>query len=124
MPQGFTERFSYFSQILKADLNDIKYPGGFSLLQYVDSLLLSSPSQVSLQKGSSHFLKLLAFKGHKVTKKQLQFAQIQVQYLGHLISEQGLRLDLDRLPGILSFPKPQAKRQLQGFLGLVGYCQN
>lgn len=31
--------------------------------------------------------------GHKVAKEKLQFAQTQVQYLEHLILEQGLHLD-------------------------------
>ena len=38
-----------------------------------------------------------------------QFAQTQVQYLGHLISEHGLCIDPDRLHSVLSFPKPRVK---------------
>ena len=44
MPQGYTESLSYFLQILKAGMNDIKFSKGFTLLQYVDDLLLCSPS--------------------------------------------------------------------------------
>lgn len=95
MPQGFTES-AYFSQILKADAGDTKFPRGSTLLRYVDDLLLCSSSQVSLQEDSIHWLKLLAFKGHKVAKEKLQFAPTQVLYLGHLISEQGLHLEPDR----------------------------
>ena len=32
MPQGFTEMSFYFSQILKADLDDVKFPRGSALL--------------------------------------------------------------------------------------------
>ena len=77
MTQGFTERPSYFSQILKADADDIKFPGGSILLQYVDDLLLCCPSQVS-QEESIHLLKLVALRGHKVAKGELQFAPSQV----------------------------------------------
>ena len=52
--------------------------------------------------------KFLALKGHKVIKENCNLPQ----YLGHLISEQGLHLDSDILYGILSFPKPQTKHQL------------
>ena len=78
MPQGFTDSPSYFSQILKADLDDIKFPRGSNLLQYVDDLLFYSPSQISSQEGIIHLLKLLTLKGHKVTKEKLQFVQTQV----------------------------------------------
>ena len=65
MPQGFTES-PYFLQILKADGDDITFPRGSTLLQYVDDLLLCSPSQASSQEDSIHLLKLLALKGHEV----------------------------------------------------------
>lgn len=54
----------------------------------------------------------------------MQFAQTQVRHLGHQISEQGLHLDPGGLQGILNFPKPRNKHQLQNFLELAGYCQN
>ena len=54
MSQGFAESPSYFSQILKADLDYIKFPRGSTLLQYVDDLLLCSLSQSSSQEDSIH----------------------------------------------------------------------
>ena len=74
-PQGFTQSPSYFSQILKADLDDIKFPRGPTLLQYVDDLLLCSPSQTSSQEDSIHLLKILALRS---PRKKLQLAQTQV----------------------------------------------
>ena len=57
MPQGFTESPSYFSQILKADLDDIRFPRASNLLQYVDELVLFSLFQASTQE---NFIYLLA----------------------------------------------------------------
>ena len=54
-------------------------------------------------KDNMDFLKLLALKGHKVSKEKLQFAQTQIWCLGHLIPQQRLYLD----PGRLKFPKFQ-----------------
>lgn len=53
MPQGFTES-PYFSHILKADLDDIKFPRASNLLQYVDDLVLFSFS--GLLTGKHHLL--------------------------------------------------------------------
>lgn len=108
-PGFFTKKNpSYFSQILKVDLNDIKLSGSSTLLQYVVDLLLYSLSQASLQEGSIYLLKLLALNGHRIFKEKLQFTQTQVQYLWHLISEQGLHLVSNRFHGILNFPKLNA----------------
>ena len=90
MTQDFTKSPSYISQISKADLDDIKCSGGSTLLQYVDGLLLCSPSQVFFQEDSTHLLKLLASKGHTVSKEKRLFVQTQVHYFGHLIVEKGL----------------------------------
>ena len=46
MTKDFTKSPSYISQILKADWGDIKCSGGSTLLQYIDDLLLCSPSQI------------------------------------------------------------------------------
>ena len=45
MPQAFTQSPSSFLQILKADLNTLKFPRDSILLQYMDDLLLFPPSQ-------------------------------------------------------------------------------
>lgn len=55
MPQGFTESPSYFSQMLKADPDDRKFPRDSILLQYVDEFPLCSFSQVSSQEDSIQY---------------------------------------------------------------------
>lgn len=121
MPQSYTESPSYFSQILKAD---VIFPQWSTPLKYVDHLLCcllrKQVSKTAFTSSSS----FLATKGHKVSKKKLQLVQTQVRYLGHLISNQGLLLDLDRIQSILSFPQPQNKRQLWGFGDIAGYSRS
>ena len=56
MPQGFTESPSYFSQILKADLDDIRFLRASNLLQYVDDLVLFSLFQASTQENFIYIL--------------------------------------------------------------------
>ena len=75
--QGSTESPFYSSQILKDDLDDIKFPSSSTVLQYVDNFLLS-PSQDSLQEDSIYLLKFLNLKRFKDAKEKIQFSQIQV----------------------------------------------
>ena len=81
-----------------------KSSGGSTIRQYIDSLLLCSPCQISSwQEGRFHLLHLLATKGHKFSKEKLHIVQNQVQYL---ISEQGLHLDRSQKPSWhLVFPQ-------------------
>lgn len=85
---GLLRAPSYFSQILKTDLGDIQFPRGFYFVEIygrLASLLFTNPPQEDI----IHLLKLLAFKGHKVAKEKLLFAQTQVHYGMPLIAEQG-----------------------------------
>ena len=69
MPQGFTESPLYFSQILKANQDNIKLPRGSILLLYMDDLLLCSTSQASSQEDSAHLLKLFALERYSHQRK-------------------------------------------------------
>uniref|UniRef100_K7EW91 ribonuclease H n=1 Tax=Pelodiscus sinensis TaxID=13735 RepID=K7EW91_PELSI len=86
LPQGYTESPSLFSQILKKDLDDIVFPEKSVLIQYVDDLLLASPSFESCKIDTLVLLKALATKGHKASQEKLQLCQPRVHYLGHDIS--------------------------------------
>ena len=62
MPRGFTES-PYFPQILKAGLDDIKFPKGSTLLQYMDDLVLFSLSQASSWENIYLLAKAFSLKG-------------------------------------------------------------
>ncbi|KAF5477121.1 hypothetical protein F2P56_003793 [Juglans regia] len=49
------------------------------------------------------------------------FGCMEIAYLGHLISGQGVRADLEKIKAILSWPPPKSLKALRGFLGLTGY---
>jgi hypothetical protein len=44
-----------------------------------------------------------------------------VKYLGHVISKKGVATDPKKIQAITNWPEPWNVRQLQGFLGLMGY---
>ena len=49
--------------------------------------------------------------------------KMHIEYLGHLISEKGIALMLDKLSAIKKMPAPRNPKEIKQFLGLVGYYQ-
>ncbi|XP_072554178.1 protein NYNRIN-like [Paramormyrops kingsleyae] len=123
MPQGYTESPSVYAQELGKNLEGFKPPGGGTLIQYVDDLLLCSTTRQSCEQDTKALLLFLAQNGHKASKAKLQLVKQEVQYLGHVLNHLGRRLGLKRVEGIRKAPIPDTKRQLMKWMGMVGYCR-
>ncbi|XP_035546261.1 uncharacterized mitochondrial protein AtMg00860-like [Juglans regia] len=50
-----------------------------------------------------------------------RFATLEVAYLGHVISAEGVKADPEKLQAVEDWPFPTSLKALRGFLGLTGY---
>ena len=49
------------------------------------------------------------------------FGKEEVDYLGHIISKEGVKVDPNKIKAITEWPQPDNILKLRGFLGLTGY---
>lgn len=60
--------------------------------------------------------------GLKLSPKKCSFLFLkQVKYIGHIVSEQGVQADPDKIDKVKNWPTPTNPDQVRSFLGFVGY---
>lgn len=92
----------------------------FVLVFFDDILVYStifSEHLVHLEK----VLSLLREQKLYAEKSKCHFGQNQIEYLGRIISDQRVSIDLDKIACMVNWDVPKNVKQLRGFLGLTGY---
>jgi len=88
---------------------------------YVDDILITSPS---LEKHYEHIQRVLEkFMEYNVTVnlEKCQFFKSEATFLGHIISNQGVKMDNSKLQTVQDFKAPSNKKELQSFLGFLNF---
>ena len=90
-------------------------------MSYLDDVITHSSS---LDEHVMHIESILAMHsayGLKLNMKKCQIFQTNVQYLGHEVSERGIKMLSSHVEKILDWKLPETGKQLQSFLGFVNY---
>jgi hypothetical protein len=68
---------------------------------------------------------------HLLSQQQLflkqskcSFGASEVEYLGHIVGKDGVRMDPKKIEAMQDWPRPKTLKSLRGFLGLTGYYHN
>ena len=57
----------------------------------------------------------------KLNRKKCTFFQREVEYLGHIVSEKGIKTDPKKIEAIVNWPIPSCKKQVKSFAGFCSY---
>jgi hypothetical protein len=113
MPFGLSNAGACYSRLVSMALQYL--PGPFALA-YLDDIEIKEHLQ-----HLEEVLKLHRQFGMKLRLPKCKVLQREVEYLGHLVSQEGIQMIPTYVQKILDWPLPQTGKELKQFLGFVGY---
>ena len=54
-------------------------------------------------------------------RSKCEFGKTELLYLGHIVGQDGVRVDGEKVDAITKWPKPATRKDLRSFMGLAGY---
>jgi len=91
------------------------------ILIYIDDILIFSKEKEDLQRLTLRVLKKLQENNLFVNLDKCTFKAKEVDYLGMIISENQIKMDLAKLEEVRNWPTPTTVKQVQSFLGFGNF---
>jgi hypothetical protein len=118
MPFGLTNAPATF----QASMNSIFEPLlRKCVLIFMDDILVYSPTLEAHCDHLHEVFSLLQSNNLFLKRSKCSLAQSSIEYLGHVISAQGVATAADKIQAVQLWDTPTDCRQLRSFLGLAGY---
>lgn len=118
MLQGITNAPSTSQRLMEKCMTDINLK---EVLIFLDDVIVFSSTLEEHKTPLIHVLERLREYGLKLSPGKCRFFQPSVRYLGHIVSREGVKTDLEKVESLKTWPRPQTLKELQSFLGFTGY---
>ncbi len=101
-------------------MEDLKY-----VHTYLDDLLCISRSSLEDHlKKLKYVLRCLCNAGFKVNVEKLTFCALEIEYLGYILTRDGIKPQSNKVQAILTIQLPTNVKELRHFLGMVQYYRD
>ena len=116
LPFGVSCAPEVFQRIMEEMLEGIT--GAFAV---IDDILIAGENVEEHDKILSKVLKKACDYNLRLNFDKVKIRQTEVAYVGHVISQDGLKPDPEKVKAVLDMPCPTSKQSLKRFLGFVTY---
>ena len=116
VPFGLAQAPAYFQKLINDVLKGCNFAMG-----YLDDIIIYSRSEKEHLEHLEEIFTRLKTAGLKLKLEKCCFFKKHIQYLGHLISADGIQPLPEKLESIAKMPAPKNPKEVKQFLGLVGY---
>lgn len=118
MPFGLKNAPSTFQRLMNSALSGLQ---GIQCFVYLDDIVIYSfdiPSHID--NLTNVFSRLRQFR-LKLQPDKCEFLRKEVSYLGHVITDKGVKPNPEKLRAVHEFPIPKTPKDVKSFLGFVSY---
>ena len=107
-----------FERLMETVLRGLQWE---ELLVYLDDIIVFSSNEQDHVERLDRMLARLKEANLKIKPSKTCMFQREVEYLGHIVCEQGIKTDPKKIEAINRIPQPTAVKELRSLLGLTGY---
>ena len=118
MPFGLANSPATYQRLMEECLGDLHDRICFI---YLDDLIIFSRTLDEHLDRLEKVFERLREVGLKLSPKKCSFFQRKVKYIGHIVSENGVEPDPEKIDKVLNWPRPRTAEEVSQFLGFVGY---
>jgi hypothetical protein len=115
---GLRNALSAFQREIQAVLST--FPSN-KVVAYIDDILIMSATFSEHIDLVSKVLNTLQLYNIKIKPSKCEWFCSQVEYLGHLVSQSGLKKTPDYVKEVTNYPKPKTVGELREFLGFINF---
>ncbi|CAI6358323.1 unnamed protein product [Macrosiphum euphorbiae] len=117
MPFGLSSAPATFTRAMKSVLMGLEE----MCTAYLDDIVVHGSSLNDHQQKLEQVFNRLRIHKLKLQPQKCSFLRKEVIYLGHVINENGVSPDPNKLKCIKEYPKPKNAKDIKSFLGLLNY---
>ena len=118
MPFGLCNAPATFERLMETVLRGLNWE---SCLVYLDDVIVFGRTEAQLLDRMDAVFKRLTGAGLKLKPTKCKLFVREVDYLGHVISADGVRVDPKKIESVAAWPVPRTATQVRSFLGLASY---
>ena len=116
-PFGLSQAPAYFQLLIDKVLMGC----GKFVMGYLDDIIIFSKNEIEHLQHIEEIFNRLEHFDLKMKREKCDFFKKHIQYLGHLIAEDGFTPLPEKLDSICNMPRPKTPKEVKQFLGLIGY---
>ena len=116
VPFGLTNAPATFQRWMESCLGEL--PLNWCIIYLDDTIVFSQTLEEHVYRFRAIFSKMRAA-ALKLKPSKCDLFKKEIKYLGHVVSEDGVSTDTDKIKAVIEWPQPTTVTEIRSFLGLL-----